>query len=90
MRASASSTDRISPCPISDFPIRDIRPDVSSSDSTSEPFMWPFARSSSSGSRPFSATSSICPRITVSVSVARDGVVPAYAQNIPVSANDEW
>src|SRR6266540_922925 len=77
MRPRSWFTVRVSPCPISDLPSRDMRPPGSSSDSTSDPFMWPLARSNSSGPRPLLATSSSCARTIASTSFARPGVVPA-------------
>ena len=49
---SDSPSVRISPCAISDLPSRDIRPPGSSSESTVDPFTWPFARSNSTARQP--------------------------------------
>src|SRR5215211_3192947 len=77
MRPRSWFTVRVSPCPISDLPSRDMRPPGSSSDNTSDPFIWPFARSNSSGPRPLLATSSSSARMIARTSFPRPGVVPA-------------
>src|SRR5438876_562348 len=81
---------RISPWLISDLPIRDIRPLVSSRERTRDPFMWPLARSISSSESPPPARSANSPRAMERTWSALDGVVPAYTMNSPVSANMEW
>src|SRR6266542_2240103 len=83
-------TVRISPCEISDLPRRDIRLLGSSSDRTSDPCMWPLARWNSSSESAPSATSASCSRTRSSTSLARAGVVPAYAANRPASVYWEW